>query len=63
MMLVMLPKTYEALREPGASEETAREAAIEIAHLDRRLLPMEVTAGATLAAVIASLVLIIIFVI
>ena len=40
-MPLMLSKTYDALREAGASEELAREAAEEIATFDARLASVE----------------------
>ena len=40
-MAVMLAKTYEALKEAGASDEKAREAAEEIAAFENRLASIE----------------------
>ena len=40
-MPVMLSKTYEALKEAGASDERAREAAEEIAAFDAGLIRVE----------------------
>ena len=40
-MAVMLAKTYEALKDAGASDEKAREAAEEIAGFESRLASIE----------------------
>jgi len=40
-MALMLPKTYDALVEAGASEATAREAAEEIALYELRFAPVD----------------------
>jgi hypothetical protein len=40
-MPLMLSKTYDALREAGASEDKAREAAEEIAGYENRLVKIE----------------------
>ena len=41
-MALMLSKTYDALKEAGASEAAAREASEELADVDRRLRRLEV---------------------
>ncbi|MDE0145191.1 MAG: hypothetical protein OXL95_04915 [Nitrospira sp.] len=40
-MAVMLAKTYEALKDAGASDDKAREAAEEIAGFESRLASIE----------------------
>lgn len=40
-MAIMLSKTYEALKAPGAPDDKAREAAEEIAAYDNRLPNIE----------------------
>ena len=54
-MALMLSKTHAALKEAGASDASAREAAEEIAGFDRRLIRLEVMVALVLAGV-ASLV-------
>ena len=55
-MPLMLSKTYEALREAGASEAAAREAAEEVANLHSRLTRIEVMVALVAAAQIPILV-------
>ncbi len=41
-MALMLGKLYDALREAGATDDTAREASEEVAAFDRRLARIEI---------------------
>ena len=41
-MALMLGKLYDALREAGATDDTAREASAEVAAFDRRLARIEI---------------------
>ena len=50
-MPVMLSKTYAALTEAGASDESPRAASEEITAFDRRLLRIEIMLGLVLAGV------------
>ena len=49
----MLSKTYAALKEAGASDASAREAAEEIAGFERRLVRLEVMVALVLAGVVS----------
>lgn len=51
-MAIMLSKTYDALKEAGASEEKARAAAEEIASFENRLTRLEVMTAVILAGTI-----------
>ena len=55
-MALMLAKTYDALRAAGAPEDKAREAAVEIASLDRRLTRMEIQLGIVVVGIVTLLV-------
>ncbi len=48
----MLSKTYEALKEAGASDEKARAAAEEIAGFENRLTRLEVMSAVILAGTV-----------
>lgn len=48
-MSLMLAKTYTALREAGAPDDVAREAAEEIAGYERRLMRVEMKLNVLLA--------------
>ena len=51
-MAIMLSKTYDALKEAGASDEKARAAAEEIASFENRLTRLEVMTAMILAGTI-----------
>ena len=55
-MALMLSKTYEAFKEAGASDVSAREASEEIAGFEGRLVRLEVKLNMVLSGVIAILV-------
>ena len=61
-MAVMLAKTYMALREAGAPDDMARQAAEEIAAYERRLVRVEIKLNVLLAgtgALVAGMVLLV----
>lgn len=51
-MAIMLSKTYEALKEAGASDEKARAAAEEIAGFENRLTRLKVMSAVILAGTV-----------